>query len=290
VRRACIDIGSNTTRLLVAERDGDQLREIHQERQFTHIGQGLGEAGTLSQAKIAQVAEVVATQVRTARKLGAAEVHGVATAAIRGATNGDELAAAIRAACGLDVRILSGEAEARLAFIGAARTLGHRPNGDLGVVDVGGGSSELVVGTAPDHVNWCASFAVGSGELARACLRSDPPSAAELSRAQAEVARAVAGLQVPHSAAAVAVGGSATSLRRLAGPLLDSEAFARSLKLLAAERASDVSRRFALDVERVRLLPAGLLILQAASELFGAALLVARGGLREGVLLEATDG
>jgi exopolyphosphatase/guanosine-5'-triphosphate,3'-diphosphate pyrophosphatase len=86
------------------------------------------------------------------------------------------------------------------------------------------------------------------------------------------------------------VGGSATSLRRLAGPLLDSEAFARSLKLLAAERASDVSRRFALDVERVRLLPAGLLILQAASELFGAALLVARGGLREGVLLEATDG
>jgi exopolyphosphatase/guanosine-5'-triphosphate,3'-diphosphate pyrophosphatase len=217
-------------------------------------------------------------------------MDGVATAAIRRATNGDALVAAIRASCGLDVRILSAEAEARLAFIGAARTLGRRPNGQLGVVDVGGGSSELVVGTAPDQVHWCTSFAVGSGQLARACLRSDPPSLAELSMAQAEVASAVAGLQVPRPDEAVAVGGSAASLRRLAGPLLDAEAFTRTLKLLAAERASDVSRRFALDVERVRLLPAGLLILQAASELFGAALWVARGGLREGVLLEATDG
>jgi exopolyphosphatase/guanosine-5'-triphosphate,3'-diphosphate pyrophosphatase len=86
------------------------------------------------------------------------------------------------------------------------------------------------------------------------------------------------------------VGGSATSLRRLAGPLLDGEAFRQSLKLLCSERAVDVARRFALDLERVRLMPAGLLILQAASERFGAALLVGRGGLREGILLEAEGG
>jgi exopolyphosphatase/guanosine-5'-triphosphate,3'-diphosphate pyrophosphatase len=86
------------------------------------------------------------------------------------------------------------------------------------------------------------------------------------------------------------VGGSATSLRRLSGPLLDGEAFAHSLKLLCSARAVDIARRFALDIERVRLLPAGLLILQAASERFGATLQVGRGGLREGILLEEAHG
>jgi exopolyphosphatase/guanosine-5'-triphosphate,3'-diphosphate pyrophosphatase len=86
------------------------------------------------------------------------------------------------------------------------------------------------------------------------------------------------------------VGGSATSLRRFAGPVLDASAIGRSLALLCAEPAAQVARRFALDRERVRLLPAGLLILQATSELFGTSLQLGRGGLREGVLLEASGG
>ena len=73
-----------------------------------------------------------------------------------------------------DRRVLSGDDEARLAFVGAAGTLGHAPAGELGVVDVGGGSSELVVGTAPDKVSWCTSFGVGSADLADSCLPSDP--------------------------------------------------------------------------------------------------------------------
>jgi exopolyphosphatase/guanosine-5'-triphosphate,3'-diphosphate pyrophosphatase len=287
VRRACIDIGSNTTRLLVAECDGEQLVEVHQERAFTRISRGLMRDGTIAPAKIAEVVEVVVEQLRNARELGAADVRGIATAAIRRSANGLALVSAIRNTCGLVVEILSGEEEARLAFVGAARMLDHAPDGQLGVVDVGGGSSELVVGTAPDNVTWCTSFGVGSGDLADMYLHSDPPSAAELSSARANVASAVAGLDVPQPAEAVAVGGSAASLRRLVGDVLDAEAFSRSLRLLASEQSKDIARRFALDVERVRLLPAGLLILQAASELFGAALLVGHGGIREGVLLEA---
>jgi exopolyphosphatase/guanosine-5'-triphosphate,3'-diphosphate pyrophosphatase len=287
VRRACIDIGSNTTRLLVAECDGERLLEIHQERAFTHIGRELRGEGAIGVAKITEVVQVVQQQLRTARQLGAVDVQGVATAAIRRASNGDTLASEVRRACGLSVTILSADEEARLAFVGAARTLGHVPDGPLGVVDVGGGSCELVVGIAPDCVSWCASFGLGSGDLAAGCLRSDPPSAQELSDARARVASAFSGVEVPRSAEVVAVGGSATSLRRLAGPSLDSQAFARSLGLLASERAIDVARRFALDVDRVRLLPAGLLILQRASELFGATLRIGRGGVREGVLLEA---
>jgi exopolyphosphatase / guanosine-5'-triphosphate,3'-diphosphate pyrophosphatase len=290
VRRACIDIGSNTTRLLVADCDGEALDEVHQERAFTHIGRGQLHDGTIGPRKVREVTEVVRDQVETARRLGSRDIRGVATAAIRRAPNGGELLTAIRVECGVEVEMLSGEEEARLAFVGAARTLGHRPDGELGVVDVGGGSSELVVGTAPDRVSWCTSFGVGSGDLAESCLRSDPPKRAELDEARARVARALAGLDVPHPVEAVAVGGSATSLGRLAGSRLDSAAFARTLGLLGAERASEIARRFALDVERVRLLPAGLLILQGAAELFGLSLQVARGGLREGVLLEAARG
>jgi exopolyphosphatase/guanosine-5'-triphosphate,3'-diphosphate pyrophosphatase len=288
VRRACIDIGSNTTRLLVAECDGERLVEVHQARAFTRIGRGVPRNGALTEAKIGEVVDVVSAHLRLARQLGAVEVIAVATAAIRHASNGEALADAIRDACDLPVEILSGEDEARLAFLGAARTLGHVPSGDLGVVDVGGGSSEMVVGTAPDHVSWSDSFCIGSGDLADRHLRSDPPSADELSAARADVQAALADSEVPHPSEAVAVGGSATSLPRLAGPLLDAGAFSRALGLLASTRASDVALRFALDIERVRLLPAGLLILQVASERFGTALQIGRGGVREGVLLEAS--
>jgi exopolyphosphatase/guanosine-5'-triphosphate,3'-diphosphate pyrophosphatase len=290
VRRACIDIGSNTTRLLVAGYVRGRLEEVHQERSFTQLRRGVLDGGLIGPEKIAEVVAVVSSQLALARQLGSAEIHGVATAAVRRAVNGAELVAAIRDACGLEVVVLSEEQEARMAFIGAARTLGHSPAGELGVVDVGGASSELVVGMAPDEVRWSTSFAVGSGDLADRWLRSDPPSESELRDAGDRVREALAGIDVPQPAEAVAVGGTATSLRLFAGAVLDSAAFARSLRLLATERAAVISVRLGLDVERVRLLPAGLLILRAASELLGAPLQIGRGGLREGILLEASHG
>jgi exopolyphosphatase / guanosine-5'-triphosphate,3'-diphosphate pyrophosphatase len=286
VRRACIDIGSNTTRLLVADCDGDRLVEVHQERAFTHVRRALTPSEEIDAEKIDEVVAVVVGQLQRARDLGATEVVGVATAAVRQAANGHALVSAVRAACGLEVAVLPAEEEARLAFTGAARTLGYAPEGSLAVVDVGGGSSELVVGTVPDQIDWYASCPVGSGQLTDECLPSDPPSAAEIARAGERIGAALEGVQPPPAARVVAVGGSATSLRRIAGPLLDAEAFARVLALLAGECATELARRFELDVERVRLLPAGLLILQAAAERFGAPLEVGRGGLREGLLLE----
>ncbi|MBV9942195.1 MAG: hypothetical protein JO262_08730 [Solirubrobacterales bacterium] len=288
MRRACIDIGSNTTRLLVADFDGEQLTPVHQERAFTHVRRAFTSEAEIGVAKIAEVASVVSAQLQTARELGAEDVRGVATAAVRRAANRDALIAAVHASCGLEVAVLSPEEEARLAFSGAARTLGHVPAGPLGVVDVGGGSCELVVGEVPDGVRWCASLELGSGDLADECLRSDPPTVEELGRARARVSEALDGLRPPHTECALAVGGSATSLRRIAGSMLDAPAFARILALLGAERAADVARRFGLDTDRVRLLPAGLLILQAAAERFGAPLQIAHGGLREGLLLETS--
>ncbi len=290
LRRACIDIGSNTTRLLVADCGPDAVAQVHQERVFTHIGGGRLPDGSIAAKKIAEVADVVAAQLRTASELGSVDVRAVATAAIRGSSNAAELAAAVREASGLEVRILTWEEEARLAFVGAARSFGHVPDGELGVVDVGGGSSELVVGNVPDKVSWSASFALGSGDLARGYFRSDPPSASELAAASGKIRATLGELEVPRPVEAVAVGGSAASLSLMAGMTLDGDAFARALGELVASPSREVADRFGLDADRVRLLPAGLLILQAASEAFGSPLKVAGGGLREGVLMEASFG
>jgi exopolyphosphatase/guanosine-5'-triphosphate,3'-diphosphate pyrophosphatase len=289
VRAACIDIGSNTTRLLVADCADGSLVEVYQERAFTRIGRGLDGSGEIRPEKIREVVRVVGAQMAAARDRGVEAFRGVATAAIRTAGNGAELVDAISRETGLVVEILSGEAEARLAFLGAAATLADRPAGELGVIDVGGGSSELVVGTYPGRVCWWESVGVGSGGLTDRFLSSDPPQPGELAAARAEISAGLAALKPPRPELAVAVGGSATSLGRVAGPVLDAAAFERSLALLAGAPAAVVAERYLIDPQRARLLPAGLLILQAAGELLGAPLTVGRGGIREGVLLEALD-
>ena len=283
---ACIDIGSNTTRLLVAEPAGGQLKELLSQRSFTRIGRALTGDGAIAKKKVREVAGVVATQARMARELGALEVEAVATAAIREASNRDELVEAVRRDAGLGLDVLTFESEARLAFVGATKTLGHPAPGPIAVVDVGGGSSEIAVGTVAGGMKWCASLRIGSGVLADAYLRSDPPSASELHAVREHVAGAFEGLEIPGVERAVAVGGSATSLRRLVGVELEHEALERGLRILASGRVEEVAGRFDLDPERARLLPAGMLILEEASDRLGWPLRIGKGGLREGVILE----
>jgi exopolyphosphatase/guanosine-5'-triphosphate,3'-diphosphate pyrophosphatase len=287
VRLGCIDIGSNTTRLLVAESEAGRLEWVHQERAFTRIAHELQKSGRIGAGKVGEVVMVVAAQLQSARAHGATAVRAVATAAIRNADNGAELTGAILAATGLTVEVLSAEEEARLAFVGALGTLERPPLGQLGVVDVGGGSSELVVGDAAAGVRWWASVPLGSGTLSYTFLSSDPPTVPELLDARRQISSVLGGLTTPRMAAAVAVGGSATSLARLAGPDLSGDALGRALELLAGAHSREIAARFDIDQDRARLLPAGLLILQGVTELFGVQLMVGRGGIREGVLLEA---
>ncbi|HEX3616854.1 MAG TPA: hypothetical protein VHU61_09970 [Solirubrobacteraceae bacterium] len=288
MRRACIDIGSNTTRLLVADCDGVGLVEQRQERAFTLIGRSIDARGAIPAAKLDEVLEAIVTQYQLARELGAQEVRCVATAAIRRAANGDALRRLIDGACeGLELEILSGAEEARLAFIGAAWAAGAGDETDLGVVDVGGGSSELVVGDAPGQVRWWVSLPLGSSEVTHRWLPSDPPTATELERAMHETEAVFAGVQPPPEVRRlVAVGGSATSLRLLAGPVLDVGGLDHLLATAQRVSAVDFARSFGVDVQRARLLAGGLLILRAVSELFGAPLEIGRGGLREGLLLD----
>jgi len=285
---ACVDIGSNTTRLLVAETGNNGFREILAQRSFTRLGAATGPDGAIAHEKIREVAEVVAAQVAAAREVGARRLRVVATAAIRCAPNRDGLVEAIARAAGVDVDVLTAEEEARLAFSGATALIDPPPAGSIGVVDVGGGSSELAVGTVAEGARWIVSLPVGSGVLADAHLRSDPPAPGELAALREAAARAFGAISPPHTDVAVAVGGSATSLRRLVGPVLDEESIAEALEAVVADRAASVARRYDLDTERVRLLPAGLAVLEEAARVFAAPLELALGGLREGVLLAET--
>jgi exopolyphosphatase/guanosine-5'-triphosphate,3'-diphosphate pyrophosphatase len=287
---AAIDIGSNTTRLLVAEPVDGQLKKVMEQRAYTKINKALDGEGRILPAKIEEVAEVVATQVRLARELGAAEIRSVATAAVREAGNGEEAAAAIADVSGVPVDVLSDEEEGRLSFIGATKTLGYPVEGRVGVVDVGGGSTEVILGTVPGGVEEVRSWRVGSGALANELIVSDPPSAAEIRKIRDRIDDIFEGVEIERPAQAVAVGGSATSLRRLVGAVLEYETLERGIRVLCSDPAADVAKRFELDPERVRILATGVLLLEKVSDLLGQPLQIGKGGLREGVILDLLNG
>jgi exopolyphosphatase/guanosine-5'-triphosphate,3'-diphosphate pyrophosphatase len=287
---AAIDIGSNTTRVLVAEPQDGQLKKVMEQRAYTRIGQDAQEDGSITQAKIQEVAEVVATQVRLAEELGAEVIKPVATAAIREARNRDEVIHAIAEISGVDVEVLSEDEEGRLSFIGATKTLGHPVEGPVGVVDVGGGSSEIILGTVAKGAEKVHSFQIGSGSLAEELLEGDPPSPSEMRELRERINDFFEGVEIEQPDQAVAVGGSATSLRRLVGAVLEYETLERAVRVLASDPIDDVARRFELDPRRVKLLPAGVLLLEKISQLLGQPLQIGKGGLREGIILDLLNG
>ena len=193
-------------------------------------------------------------------------------------------------AAGISIEILSEQEEGRLSFIGATKTLGHPVEGLIGVVDVGGGSTEIILGTVADGVQSVRSWPVGSGNLADELISSDPPSAAEVRRARDRIDDIFEGVEVEQPAQAVAVGGSATSLRRLVGAVLEYETLERGIRVLCGDPAADVGKRFELDPTRVRILPTGVLLLEKLSDLLGQPLQIGKGGLREGVILDLLNG
>jgi len=287
---AAIDVGSNTTRVLVAEPQEGQLRKVMEQRAYTRIGRASQHDGAIDADKVAEVAEVVATQVRLAEELGAQAIRTVATAAIREAANRSEVVEEISRVAGVEVEVLSEHEEGRLAFLGATKTLGHPIEGEIGVVDVGGGSSEVVIGTASEGLRSVHSFKIGSGSLADDFLSKDPPSPAELRAVREHIAEFFEDAEFEQPGQAVAVGGSATSLRTLVGAVLEYETLERAIRVLTGDPILQVAKRFELDPRRVRVLPTGVLLLEKLSELLGQPLQIGKGGLREGVILDLLNG
>ena len=210
-RVAVVDIGTNSTRLLVAEVDGGGLRELARESIVTRLGEGVEATGRLGEEPQARVFAALDTFLPAIE--GSAVRTAVMTSAVRDAANGAEFAAVVRDRYGLEAATLSGDEEARLTSLGANAT---RSGDDVVVVvDIGGGSTELVVGTR-DELDFHVSTQVGAVRHSERHLHSDPPTADEL-RALAEDARAVFEAEVPEEvrsrpAVAVGVGGTVTQL------------------------------------------------------------------------------
>jgi exopolyphosphatase / guanosine-5'-triphosphate,3'-diphosphate pyrophosphatase len=282
-----VDVGSNSVRLLVSDVVDGRPAFVHTDKVMARIGQSLGREGRIDDRKIGEVAGIVSRFVTDARRLGARDVRAIATSATREAANGDELVEHVLAASGVALEVIDGDEEARLAFLGTLASLDEPQAGEIGVVDVGGGSTEIVVGTTADGVAWSRSFRLGSGRLSDRFIEHDPPLASELERIREAIDAALPDAsEVPTPEHGLAVAGSATNLRRMVGPLLDAESLGRALRLLTSGPSPQIARQFQLEPARARLLPAGALIFEASMQRLGTPLWVGRGGIRQGVALE----
>ena len=214
MRVGVVDIGTNSTRLLVAEVDGGALTELDRRTTVTRLGEGLEASGRLSDAAMARVSEALSGYREAIDELGAGRVVAVATSAMRDAANGPEFRDEIERRFGLDAHTISGDEEARLTFLGA--TSGRDAGAATLVIDIGGGSTEFVVGHPGGDPEFHVSTRMGSVRHTERHLHSDPPTAAELAALAAD-ARAIVEADVPADVrasvdAGIAVAGTATSL------------------------------------------------------------------------------
>ncbi|MDO8144035.1 MULTISPECIES: Ppx/GppA phosphatase family protein [unclassified Isoptericola] len=214
-RVAAVDCGTNSIRLLVADVAADgTLTELDRRMQIVRLGQGVDRTGELAPEALERTLAASREYAKVAAELGATRVRFVATSATRDARNRDEFAAGVRAALGVDPEVITGQEEAELSFRGATSGEAAGHPGPYLVVDLGGGSTELVLGTTtPDAA---VSMDVGSVRLTERHLPSDPPTADEVAAARADVDAALdeAARVVPLGRTATLVGlaGSVTSV------------------------------------------------------------------------------
>lgn len=214
-RVAAIDCGTNSIRLLVADVGPDgTLTEVDRQLRIVRLGQGVDRTGELAPEALARTLEASREYAKVIAEAGATRVRFVATSATRDARNRQEFAGGVRAAVGVDPEVVSGDEEAALSFRGATAGVADRHPGPYLVVDLGGGSTELVLGT--DAPEAALSLDVGSVRMTERHLHSDPPTAAEERAARDDVRAALdrAARTVPFGRTATLVGlaGSVTSV------------------------------------------------------------------------------
>ena len=287
MRVAVVDLGTNSTRLLVADVDGDpvrpRVREVVRESRVTRLGQGVDGTGELAPEAMDRVFAVLADYRAKIDRLGAEKTTGVLTSAARDAANGAAFADRVRAEFGIDARTIDGEEEARLTFLGATSERDDGADGgDLAVVDIGGGSTEVVVGRR-DGMSWHTSLQAGVVRMTERHLHSDPAAPAEVAELTDDV-RAVLDAGVPQEVRAsvrrvVAVAGTATSAAAMA---LEADASADvhghvveagELELLLARLAQmdEAERRevTGLHPDRAPTIVAGMVMLLECVRAFG---------------------
>jgi len=301
VRVAAVDLGTNSTRLLVTDVVDGRLDEVVRRLEITRLGEGVDERKRLLPSPIARVRNVLTDFRREAEQLGVERTLAIATSAVRDAENGEAFLGEVEWSYGFQTRLLSGEEEAKLTFRGVS--LGRELAEETVVIDIGGGSTELVVGGS-DGVGFHESLDLGCVRLTERFLHSDPPTDEEL----AACAAAVRGLLAERVASnvrpktAIGVAGTITSLAALDlglaeydpdqvhGHVLSSESVVTLLERLAALPVAERREIPALDPGRAPVIVAGAVILREALAHFGLDCLEAsERDILDGAALEAAE-
>ncbi len=302
-RVAAVDLGTNSTRLLVADVDNGRIVDLERDTRVTRLGEGVDERRRLLPAPIARVRNVLSEYRQRIESLGAERTLLVATSAVRDAENGEAFLGEIEWSYGFATRLLSGDDEALLMFRGV--TAERRLSEGTVIIDVGGGSTELVAG-ALDGVHWHDSLDIGSVRLTERFFHSDPPTRQELD-ACATAVRALLAERVPDEVrsgthSAVSVAGTITSLAALAlglqeydrqrvhGFELTTEALEEQLERLAAVPLSERRRLRPLDPERAPVIVAGAVIARETLAFFDlSAMEVSERDILDGAALTAAE-
>ena len=213
VRVAVIDIGTNSTRLLISDVEGANAEQVERRTTVTNMGRGVDHTKLICADAVEDVCRVIADYMARYEEMGAERVMAIATSAVREAANGEAFIAELRERFDLDTRLLTGEEEAHLTYLGATA---HRAEGEPTLVfDIGGGSTELIVGTGM-HVGFHTSLQAGTIRQSERHLTSDPPDPHELEDLASEVRNLIDGAVAEQPAAAparaIAVAGTPTSL------------------------------------------------------------------------------
>ena len=282
-RIAVVDVGTNSTRLLVANVLDGRVEELERRTEITRLGERVDSAGKLSAAAMKRVFETVESYRKLIDKHSADRVVGVATSAVRDAKNGEQFGKELAERYGVETRTISGDEEARLSFLGA--TSDRAQGGDpLLVIDIGGGSTEFVIGTPGSDPTFHVSTSAGSVRQTERHLTDDPPTDEQQSAVAGEVA-AIIEAEVPRevrreAAAGIAVAGTATQLaavdqrleeydpKRVHGYRLDRYAVEEILAHLASLPLAERREIVGLHPARAPTIVAGALILAEAMQAF----------------------
>ena len=277
MRIGVVDVGSNTTRLLLAKVEGSEIVPLEKERVRLALGAEIERTGVVSDVSIAAAAKAVGKLCDRARRGGAEMLEVFVTAPGRQSGNADQLLDALVRASSHAVRVLSKEEEGRFAYAGAVATADVELPSTIAVCDVGGASTEVAVGDPGSAPRWIESVDLGSVRLT---ARVDDTETARI-----EAASAFSALVPPKVEAALAVGGSARAARRLVGPWLGAGELAEALRLAETKSEQTIARRYGVHRTRARILPAGLVLLAEVQQRLGVPLHVCDGGIREGAVL-----
>jgi exopolyphosphatase/guanosine-5'-triphosphate,3'-diphosphate pyrophosphatase len=282
---AVIDVGSNTIRLLVARVRGGTIEPVEQRTAWIRLGADVAATGAISPLRLEAAAKTVSEFAAEARKLGCMHVETLVASPGRQAENGGDLLRRLEASARTPVRLLRRDEEARLAYDGAVASAGVDGQ-TVAVCDVGGGSTQLAVGTADLGAVWLRSLDVGSLRLTQQVFEHDPPGKLTIREARRVVREHCDGLLFPLPKTALAVGGSARGLKRLVGTrTLGEDELAAALKMLRKRPSAGLADEHGIAPERARTLAAGAVILAEMQRRLMVPFVVGRGGVREGAVL-----